>query len=59
MSFADNMIFGSTVRDFDSFLRRLDKIDSENPQLRWFTDATRERAIKMKSEMEEISGMRF
>jgi hypothetical protein len=27
-SFADNMIFGSTVRDFDSFLRRLDKIDS-------------------------------
>ncbi len=59
VSFADNITFGSTVRDFDSFLKRLDKIDSENPQLRWFTDATRERAIKMKSEIEEISGMRF
>jgi len=59
VSFADNITFGSTVRDFDSFLSRLDKIDSENPQLRWFTDATKERAIKMKSEMEEISGMRF
>jgi len=59
VSFADNLTFGSTVRDFENFLRRLDKIDSENPQLRWFTGATRERAIKMKLEMEEMSGMRF
>ncbi|MEM2176681.1 MAG: TIGR00295 family protein [Archaeoglobaceae archaeon] len=59
VSFADNLTFGSKIRDFESFLKRLDAIDASNPGLRWFTKATRERAIKMKDEIEKISGMKF
>ncbi|MEM0315683.1 MAG: TIGR00295 family protein, partial [Archaeoglobaceae archaeon] len=59
VSFADNLVFGSEIRDFKSFLERLDKIDSNNPELRWFTEKTRERARKMKEELEALTGMRF
>ncbi|MCS7129818.1 MAG: TIGR00295 family protein [Archaeoglobaceae archaeon] len=59
VSFADNITFGSKVVDFDSFMRRLDKIDAENPKLRWFTEATRKRAREMKEEIEKLSGLRF
>ena len=59
VSFADNLTFGSEVKDFKSFLERLDKIDSERPELKWFTDETRKRAFKMKEEMEKMTGMKF
>ncbi len=59
VSFADNLTFGSTVRDFDSFMRRLNKIDEEYPELHWFTASTKHRAIQMKEEIEKLSGMRF
>ncbi|MDI9642523.1 MAG: TIGR00295 family protein [Archaeoglobales archaeon] len=59
VSFADNITFGAKNVDFESFIRRLDKIDLENPRLRWFTEATRVRARKMKEEIERLSGMKF
>ncbi|MEM0350230.1 MAG: TIGR00295 family protein [Archaeoglobaceae archaeon] len=59
VSFADNLTFGSEIRDFRSFLERLDKVDSERPDLRWFTEETRKRAIKMKEEIEKVTGMKF
>lgn len=59
VSFADNLVFGSEIRDFKSFLERLERIDSANPDLRWFTEKTRERAKKMKEEIETLTGMRF
>ncbi|MEM0022689.1 MAG: TIGR00295 family protein [Archaeoglobaceae archaeon] len=59
VSFADNLVFGSEIRDFKSFLERLDKIDSVNPGLRWLTEKTRERARKMKEEIEALTGMKF
>lgn len=59
VSFADNLVFGSEVRDFNSFLERLDKIDSINPGLKWLTEETRKRAEKMKEEIETLSGMKF
>ena len=59
VSFADNLTFSSEIRDFKSFLERLDKVDSERPDLKWFTDETRKRAFKMKEELEKITGMNF
>ncbi len=59
VSFADNLTFGSAVRDFESFMRRLNKIDEDYPELSWFTASTRHRAIQMKEEIEKLSGMRF
>lgn len=59
VSFADNITFGDTVRDFESFMKRLDQIDQSSPELSWFTASTRQRAIKMKEEIEKLSGMRF
>lgn len=59
VSFADNLVFGSEIKGFEGFLDRLEKIDSINPELRWFTEKTRERARKMKEELEALTGMRF
>ncbi|MCS7144021.1 MAG: TIGR00295 family protein [Archaeoglobaceae archaeon] len=59
VSFADNITFGAKNVDFESFMRRLDKIDLENPNLKWFTEATRKRAREMKEEIEKLSGMKF
>jgi len=59
VSFADNLTFGAEIKDFGSFMKRLDRIDHDNPKLKWFTEATRKRAIKMKEEIEKLSGMIF
>ncbi|MCS7118602.1 MAG: TIGR00295 family protein [Archaeoglobaceae archaeon] len=59
VSFADNLTFGSEIKNFKSFLERLERIDLEKPDLKWFTEETRKRAIKMKEEIEKITGMEF
>ncbi len=59
VSFADNLAFGSKQGSFEDFMRRLDEIDTENPELRWLTERTRKRAEKMREEIEKLSGMRF
>ncbi len=59
VSFADNLTFGSREWGFEDFIRRLDEIDAENPELRWLTEATRRRVRKIKEEIEKLSGLRF
>ncbi|MCX8172735.1 MAG: TIGR00295 family protein [Archaeoglobaceae archaeon] len=59
VSFADNITFGTTIKDFESFVAWLDAIDDDNPELKWFTNATRDRAMAMKKEIEDLSGIKF
>lgn len=59
VSFADNLTFGDEERKFEDFLKRLEEIDAKNPELRWLTRATINRAKAMKEEIEKLSGMRF
>ncbi len=59
VSFADNLAMGDRQGKFEEFMRRLDEIDRRNPELSWLTAKTRERARKIKEELEELSGLRF
>ncbi len=59
VSFADNLTFSHSHGSFENFLRRLDEIDRRNPELKWLTTATKKRALEMKREIEEVSGMEF
>ncbi len=59
VSFADNLAMGNRQGKFDDFMHRLDEIDKLNPELSWFTARTRERARRIKEELEKLSGLRF
>ncbi len=59
VSFADNLAMGDRQGKFEEFMKRLDEIDRKNPDLSWLTAKTRERARKIKEELEELSGLRF
>jgi len=59
VSFADNITIGDREASFEDFLSRLDEIDRRSAELRWLTQKTRQRAAKMKEELERLSGMKF
>lgn len=59
VSFADNLAIGDRQGGFCDFMKRLDEIDRKNPELQWLTDRTRERAKKIREELERISGLKF
>ncbi len=59
VSFADNLVFGDKICSFDDFMKRLDEIDRINPELKWLTEVTKERAKKIKEEIERLSGLKF
>jgi len=59
VSFADNLAMGDREGTFEDFMKRLDEIDRKNPEMRWLTDRTRERARKIKEELERLSGLVF
>ena len=59
VSFADNLAVGDRQGSFEDFMKRLDEIDRRNHELRWLTERTRERARKIKNELEKLSGMSF
>lgn len=59
VSFADNIAMGDREGKFEDFLRRLDEIDRMNPEMKWLTEKTRERAKIIKEELERLSGMTF
>ncbi len=40
-------------------MKRLEEIDRKNPEMRWLTERTRERAKRMKEELERLSGLVF
>ncbi len=59
VSFSDNLVFDSEIKTFNDFMKRLEEIDRVNPTLKWLTEKTRVRALKMKEELESLSGMKF
>lgn len=59
VSFADNLAMSDRQGRFEDFMRRLDEIDRRNPKLGWLTEKTRERARKLRGEIEKLSGLRF
>ncbi|MCS7121457.1 MAG: TIGR00295 family protein [Archaeoglobaceae archaeon] len=59
VSFADNITFGDKKVGFEDFIRRLDNVNRENPQLSWITEISKKRAREQKDEIEKISGLKF
>ena len=59
VSFADNLAMSDRIGRFEDFMRRLDEIDRRNPKLSWLTEKTRERARKLREEIENLSGLKF
>ncbi|WP_202319826.1 TIGR00295 family protein [Archaeoglobus neptunius] len=59
VSFSDNLAVGDREGSFEDFMRRLEEIDRRSPELRWLTERTRERAKKIKEELERLSGLTF
>lgn len=59
VSFADNIVFGDREGSFNDFMRRLDEIDKRDGKLKWLTEKTRFRALKIKEEIEKLSGLKF
>ncbi len=57
VSFADNLVFGERVVSFEDFLKRIEELGSN--ELRWLTEKTIERALKMKEEIEKLSRLKF
>lgn len=59
VSLADNIVFGDKKASFDHFLKRLDDLEEQDKEKAWFTRRTRERAKKIREELEELSGLKF
>ncbi|MCD6493991.1 MAG: TIGR00295 family protein [Archaeoglobaceae archaeon] len=59
VSFADNLVFGDKEGKFEDFMKRLDEIDKRNGKFKWLTEKTRKRALKIKEELEKLSGLKF
>lgn len=59
VSLADNIVFGDKRASFDHFLKRLDELEEQDEEKAWFTQKTRKRAIEIKEEIEEISGLKL
>ncbi|MDI9645131.1 MAG: TIGR00295 family protein [Archaeoglobales archaeon] len=57
VSFADNLVFGERVVSFEDFLKRIDELSSN--EMKWLTEETIKRALKMKEEIEKLSGLKF
>lgn len=59
VSFADNLVLGDRIGSFRDFIRRLKEIERENPEISWLIERSKERAKKMKEEIERLSGLSF
>ncbi len=59
VSFADNLVFGDKEGKVEDFMKRLDEIDKRNGKFKWLTEKTRKRALKIKEELEKLSGLKF
>lgn len=55
VAFADNLVFGGRIGSFKEFMERLDDIKEQ----RWFVERSKERAVKLKEEIEKVSGLKF
>ena len=59
VSFADNLVFGDRPGSFEDFIKRLEEIKREKPDMGWFVERSIERAKKIKEEIEKLSGLSF
>ena len=59
VSFADNLVFEDRPRSFEDFIKRLEEIKREKPDMKWFVERSIERAKKIKEELERLSGLSF
>jgi len=57
--YADKIVKEDKEITFEQFLKRLDELRSSNPETSWFIDKTKERAIKIKQELEALAGTKL
>jgi len=57
--YADKVVKGDKEITFEQFLKRLDELKNSNPETSWFIDKTKERAIKLKQELETLAGTKL
>jgi uncharacterized protein len=50
--FADNIVFGDKEVTFEDYMRKLDRIAERDKEHAWLVERTKERAIKLKEEIE-------
>ncbi len=60
VAFADNLIFDRRRATFEEFYQKLKELrEKVEPEKRWIVDRSLERALKLKEEIERVSGMKF
>jgi uncharacterized protein len=52
--FADNIVFGDTEVTFEDYMQKLDRIAERDIEHAWLVERTKERAIKLKEEIESL-----
>lgn len=59
VSFADNIVFGNKVGKFEDYIERLNRIAENEPEKAWFVENSKKRAVEVKNEIEELTGLKF
>ncbi len=60
VAFADNLIFDRDRASFEEFFEKLKELKEKvEPEKRWIVENSLKRAIKMKEELERVSGLKF
>jgi len=55
VAFADNLAMGDRIGSFEEFMKRLDEIKEK----RWIVERSKERAIRLRNEIENVTGLKF
>jgi len=58
VAFADNLVFDKKRVTFEEFYEKLKKLRDKVKE-KWIVDRSLERALKLKEELEKVSGMKF
>ncbi len=60
VAFADNLIFDRKRASFDEFYRKLEELKSKvGEDQKWIVENSLKRAVKMREELEKVTGMKF
>lgn len=60
VAFADNLIFDRDRASFEEFFEKLKELKGKvEPEKRWVVENSLKRALKMKEELEKVSGFKF
>ena len=52
---ADNLVNGDKERTFDEYLRKLDELAREKPDLKWLIEKSKERAKRLNNELAHLA----